>query len=154
MSVVKILALLLSLLLHLVAVTRVQKPVPLRLLTLLPYPSDDPAQQPQWAGGPDFIPATHLTVDLINNSSQVLPDYHLELLDEDGGCDLKYIKSRCQFRPIRRVLEKISPGCWPDWRVMFHILASDRSSAYNGQRSAFSGKHTAGGLPTFQRRPD
>ena len=108
MSVFKIQAYQLSLLLHLVAVTRAQKPAPLRLLTLLPYASDDPAQQPLWDGGPDLIPAAYLAVDLINNSSQVLPDYRLELLTEDGGCDLKY-KAVINFVRYAEYLKKSRP---------------------------------------------
>ena len=33
-------------------------------------------------------PAAYLSVDQINNSSRILPNYHLELVNGDGSCDI------------------------------------------------------------------
>ena len=57
---------------------------PLYILSLLPYP--DPEAQPPWTEGPTLILAAQLAVDLINNSTDILSGYNLELVSGDSGC--------------------------------------------------------------------
>ena len=86
MSLEATISLSLSLLLGLVGVSLGKEP--LYLLSLLPYPSDVPSLQPSWDGAPSVIPAAYLAVDQINNSSRVLPNYHLELVNGDCSCNI------------------------------------------------------------------
>jgi len=58
----------------------------LYLIYILPYP--DPSLNPSVAYGPDFFPAAQLAVDHVNNRSDVLRDYSLELIEADGGCNV------------------------------------------------------------------
>ena len=60
----------------------------LYFLTIQSYPDPNATVQPSWDGGIDIIPAAELAVELINNNSGILPDYHLELINADGGCNI------------------------------------------------------------------
>lgn len=60
---------------------------PLNILSLLPYP--DPAAQPSWSEGPTLTIAAQIAVGLyINNRSDILPGYKVELVVGDSGCNL------------------------------------------------------------------
>lgn len=60
----------------------------LYLLTLFPYPDLVGDRQPSFAGGPGVVPAMQLAVDLLNNRTDILPDYQLELIHGDSGCNI------------------------------------------------------------------
>ena len=47
-----------------------------------------PTLNPSIVDGPDLFPATQLAVDHVNNRSDVLRDYHIELIEADGGCNV------------------------------------------------------------------
>ena len=89
----------------------------LYLLTILPYPSDNPALQPSWDQGTSILPAAYLAVDMINNRSDVLSGYTLELINSDGGCDMKdnalesFVKHIIAERGQRPIVGIIGPGC-------------------------------------------
>ena len=99
----------------------------LYLLTLLPYPDLVGNLQPSWDEGPEIVPAVQLAVDLINNRTDILPDYRLELIHDDSGCD---ITSRTYVSFTRGLMDKrspvgiIGPGC---------STASLRTSSLNGR---------------------
>ena len=57
----------------------------LTLLTALPFPSD--ILRPLYSGGHSLFPAVQLAMEHINNNSEILPDYTLEMLTVDSGCD-------------------------------------------------------------------
>jgi ABC-type branched-subunit amino acid transport system substrate-binding protein len=87
------------------------------LLTMFPYPSDVPSQQPSWSQGTNILPAAYLAADLINNSSDILGGYTLELINSDGGCD---IVDNARISVVRHVIAQpgqkplvgiIGPGC-------------------------------------------
>ena len=86
----------------------------LYLLSLLPYPDLVGTLQPSWSAGPNVVPAIELAVELINNETDILPDYKLEVIHEDSGCQ---IVSRTAVSFARGVIgEKlpvgvIGPGC-------------------------------------------
>ena len=56
-----------------------------RLLTVLPYPTK--SFIPSWSEGRNIIPAMNIAVAMINNSTDILRDYTLELVVTNGGCD-------------------------------------------------------------------
>ena len=62
----------------------------LRLLSLLPYPdaSGNPVLQPSFDEGPSLFLAARLAVEHINNRSDILEEYRLELVQGDSGCHI------------------------------------------------------------------
>eukprot|EP00731_Ephydatia_muelleri_P011996 Em0006g890a len=56
----------------------------LNLLSMLSYPSAKLTVD--CSDGPDLIPAGYLAIEMINNRSDILEDYHLELIDGHAGC--------------------------------------------------------------------
>ena len=89
----------------------------LYLLTILPYPVSGPLEQPSWPEGMNVLPAAYLAVDMINQRDDLLPGYSLELINEDGGCD---VADRARISFVRRVIAErgqrpvvgiIGPGC-------------------------------------------
>ena len=85
------------------------------ILSLLPYPDDNPALQPSWDEGPTLFLAEQLAVEHINNRHDILQDYHLELVQGDSGCN---IKSKAILAFVEHVLASgkqivgiVGPGC-------------------------------------------
>ena len=60
------------------------------ILSLLPYPDPEGnvVFQPSWDEGPSLYLAAELAVKLINNNSNILNGYTLELLQGDSGCNI------------------------------------------------------------------
>ena len=88
----------------------------LYILTVFPYPSEDPVLHPSWDAGPSLLPAAYLAVDMINNRSDILPGYLLELINDKGGCNLPN-NARVSFvehvvsGDKRPIIGTIGPGC-------------------------------------------
>ena len=63
---------------------------PLYILALGPYPGElsVPHIEPSWEGGPAIIPAARLAIEQINNRTDILCDYELQILEADSGCDI------------------------------------------------------------------
>lgn len=87
----------------------------LYFLSILPYPDANPALQPSWDEGPAIFLAEQLAVQLINNRSDVLSGYQVELIQGDGGCD---VWSKAVISFVRQVLYSgkqvvgiVGPGC-------------------------------------------
>lgn len=122
----------LSLLLGLVGVTLEKDS--LYLLSLLPYPSDVPSLHPSWDGAPDVIPAAYLAVDHINNSSSVLPNYQLELVNEDGGCDItnkavvNFVKHAVHGAKTRPIVGILGGGCSASTLAVSPLLTIDQGA--------------------------
>ena len=55
-------------------------------LVLAPYGQFGERAEPIWKAGPAVIPSVRLAVDRINNRSDVLPGYHVRLLEGNSGC--------------------------------------------------------------------
>ena len=86
----------------------------LYLLILLPYPDLVGNLQPSWDAGPDIVPAVQLAVDLVNNRTDILPDYRLELIHDDSGCDITsrtYVSFARGLTSERPPVGIIGPGC-------------------------------------------
>ena len=60
----------------------------LYILTLLPYPYyEDQQFNPSWSDGPQVSIALELAKEQINNQTAILPDYNIELISGDTGCE-------------------------------------------------------------------
>ena len=89
----------------------------LYILAMVPFP--DP-EKPAWAR-PDYdaahslLPAAQLAVDQINNRSDVLQDYNLELLEGDSGCEVVTTTYVSQVEQIlysgKTVIGIVGPAC-------------------------------------------
>ena len=87
----------------------------LYFLSVLPYPDPEPSLNPSIADGPDLFSAIQLAVDHVNNRSDVLRDYHIELIETDGGCDISskaLISLTSQlFHSDKQIVGIIGPLC-------------------------------------------
>ena len=88
---------------------------PISLLVLGPYPDTIREHNPDWSGGPALIPAVRLAADRINNRSDILPGYKLQLLEGDSGCNI-VSKTVISLPPLfhvenGNVVGIIGPGC-------------------------------------------
>lgn len=85
----------------------------LYILSLLPYP--DETFQPSWDEGPTLILAEQLAVELINNRSDILPGYTLQLLQGDSGCNIRSKANHAFFENVlysaHAPLGIVGPGC-------------------------------------------
>ena len=89
----------------------------LYILAMVPFP--DP-EKPAWAR-PDYdaahslLPAAQLAVDQINNRSDVLQDYNLELLEGDSGCEVVTTTYVSQVEQMlysgKTVIGIVGPAC-------------------------------------------
>uniref|UniRef100_A0A672G897 Gamma-aminobutyric acid type B receptor subunit 1 n=1 Tax=Salarias fasciatus TaxID=181472 RepID=A0A672G897_SALFA len=65
-----------------------------------------------WPGGQACMPSAQMALDLVNNRSDILPDYELELIHYDSMCDpgeaTKLLYDLLYTEPIKIVL---MPGC-------------------------------------------
>ena len=92
---------------------------PLTLLSLLPYPisegSGRDTVQPVWGEGPAVFLAAKMAVKIINNRSDILQGYRLELLQGDSGCNIVSKASTALVKNLfyngTQVLGIIGPGC-------------------------------------------
>ena len=64
----------------------------LYLLSLLSYPdpSGDPSLRPSVTNGGDIIPGAKLAIQEINNRTDILTNYKLELIVADDGCNINW----------------------------------------------------------------
>ena len=102
------------------------------LLTIIPYPDPRPSLHPSWDGGPNIVPALRLAAEHINNHSGVLNPYRLELISEDGGCNIvsKAVISfvRSGIGNGRRVVGIIGPGCSSSSLAIAPLIVEDEIS--------------------------
>ena len=70
----------------------VSKSETLYLLSLLSYPdpSGDPSLRPSLTNGGDIIPGANIAVEEINNRTDILTNYKLELIVADDGCNISW----------------------------------------------------------------
>ena len=105
------------------------------LLVLGPYPDTIRVNNPDWSGGPTLIPAVRLAAARINNRSDILPGYRLQLLEGDSGCNI-LSKTAISLPPLFHVdIEKnghvvgiIGPGCSEAATLIGDIAAKESVS--------------------------
>ena len=82
------------------------QPTTVYILVLVPFPDDQPTLAPIYDRGHSLVPAVQLAIEHINNSSEVLPDYTLDVVVGDSGCD---IESKAVISLVRNVLHSSKP---------------------------------------------
>ncbi len=86
----------------------------LYIATLLPYP--DPLFNPSWSEGPQVSVALELAKEQINNQTAILPDYNIELIQGNSGCQFtteayEAVVSNVYSPAEKAVIGIIGPGC-------------------------------------------
>lgn len=101
----------------------------LHLLTVLSYPINHPTLQPTWVDGPDIVPAVYLAVEQINNRTDLLGDYTLEVIESNGACDIRPITYVSLVEAITAAFERrqtlvgiIGPSCSDSALVVAPLL--------------------------------
>ena len=123
-------------------------PQELCLVVLGPYPDEAaaPIFQPDWDGGPALIPAVRLATDKINNRTNILDGYRLQLLEGDSGCDVNsktavsfvgnvFKSARSAGCPVVGI---VGPGCTGAATFIGSLLARDDTSLLHISPSATS----------------
>ena len=118
----------------------------LYVMAMAPYPvPDGEGHMPSWAGGPEVIPGALLAACHINCDSTILPDYVIELVITDGGCNMSS-KARLNFisrvfysqgKP-RNVVGIIGGGCSESSFTVGSLVAQDKISMLQISPSADS----------------
>ena len=101
---------------------------PLYILSLLPYP--DPEAQPSFTEGPTLTLAAQLAVNLINNSTDILSGYNLELVSGDSGCNIRSKAALVTGTHIvstdKPVAGVVGPGCSSSALFVAPIISRDQ----------------------------
>lgn len=109
----------------------------LSILSVLPYPDQSPAFSPSHTDGPDIVPAGYLAIEMINNRSDILSDYQLELVEARGGCGMETLtlseKAIAQniFRGDKHVIGIVGPRCYDSAVRVGQIIAKDAMALAN-----------------------
>ena len=94
--------------------TELQK---LNLLTMLPFPDQNPQFNPSWNEGLNVLPSLYLARDQINSRTDLLPCHQLDLLVVGGGCDIASTTAVSLTVGLvgpesrTRVIGMVGPGC-------------------------------------------
>ena len=119
----------------------------LYLLSLLPYPDSRPTLQPSWDEGPTLVLAAQLAVELINNRSDILTGYNIELIAGDSGCDAATKTITAFVNHVlhsgKQIVGIVGPGCSASGLTLSPLNARDPLSLVN--------VHIAGSLILFNR---
>ena len=65
-----------------------QKKDTLYFVSFLPYPDPRPTFQSTWEDAPEILPSGYLALEQINNRTDILKDYIIQLIESDGGCNI------------------------------------------------------------------
>ena len=109
----------------------------LYLLSLLGYPDENASLsfQPSFAEGPSLFLAAQLAVEQINNRSDILEDYRLELIQGDSGCQVQ-IKTATAFvehviTSQKQIIGMVGPGCTTAGLLLGPLTGRDRIALIN-----------------------
>ena len=90
----------------------------LHILSMLPYPDPEgrEAFQPSWDEGPTLFIAKQLAVELINNRTDILNGYTIDLIQGDSGCNLRSKANQATFEKLlfntaEPPVGIVGPGC-------------------------------------------
>ena len=109
----------------------------LSILSLLSYPDQNPAFNPRYTDGPDIVPAGYLALEMINNRSDILSNYRVELVEARGGCGGGTLtlseKAIVQniFGGGKRVVGIVGPRCYDSAERVGHLIAKDAIALAN-----------------------
>ena len=96
----------------------------LYFLSMLPYriPEFSPDHQPAFVDGPSLAPAVYLAVDQINNRTDILGRYKIELIESNGGCDLDSVSIISFISNVlhgdKQIVGIIGPTCGSSARTL------------------------------------
>lgn len=99
-----------------------------------PLPDKEPFK-PSWDGGTAGLLAANLARQHINNRSDILPGYRLELIEEDSGCNIiskyliafarQFIAGSSKDRTIAGI---VGPGCSDTTKFLAPLISRDQLS--------------------------
>ena len=96
----------------------------LYFLSMFPYHILEfpPHHQPAFVDGPSIVPAVYLAVDQINNRSDILGKYKIELIESNGGCDLDSVTIVSfvsnVFHSNKQIVGIVGPTCTDGVRAL------------------------------------
>ena len=137
------------------------------ILSSLPYPNTIRQNNPQYTDGPDIVPSEYLAVEMINNRSDILKEYYLELLEGHDGCGstkntpVQNMLVQNIFYSGKNVVGIAGPRCFASAEIAGLITAKDgialvnihASSSMNlGERSLYP--NSFGATPSIERFVD
>ena len=85
-------------------------------LSLLSYPNNNTSLESSISDANDIIPGAYLAVSDINNRSDVLADYRLELIAADDGCNISWLGiinliSNLYYADHKQIVGIVGPRC-------------------------------------------
>ena len=114
----------------------------LNILSILPYPST--MFTVVRSDGPDIIPAGYLALEAINKRSDILGDYHLELIDGQAGCGAAVLElsERVLVKEIfyseKNIVGLVGPWCYDSAERVGLVTAKDGIALINIHMSSAS----------------
>ncbi|KAL5493588.1 hypothetical protein EMCRGX_G014792 [Ephydatia muelleri] len=114
----------------------------LNILSILPYPST--ISTVVESDGPDMIPAGYLALEIINNRSDILEDYHLELIDGQAGCGAAVLElsERVLVKEVfyseKNIVGLVGPRCYDSAERVGLVTAKDGIALVNIHTSSAS----------------
>ena len=109
----------------------------LYILSLLPYPDENAslAFRPSFDGGPSLFLAAQLAVERINNRSDILEEYTLELIQGDSGCDVQ-LKTAAAFvehvlTGEKQIIGMVGPACSTAGLLLGPLTGRDQIALIN-----------------------
>ena len=115
----------------------------LHILSILPYPKGTPTPySTDYSDGPDIIPAGYLAVEMINNSSDILKDYCIELVEGHDGCGsakdtpVENLLVQNIFYSGKNIVGIAGPRCYTSAEVAGLITAKNKIALVNVHTSS------------------
>ena len=108
----------------------------LHILSALPYPSNSPSD---YSDGPDIVPAGYLAIEMINNRSDILNNYHLKLIEGHDGCrdsSVVNLLMKNVFYGGKNIVGIAGPRCYVSSEVTGLITAKDGIALINVHTSS------------------
>ena len=100
-----------------------------------PDPLNRTSLTPKFADGPDIIPAAYFAVDQINNRSDILRNYNLELIQGNGGCNVTsvaYVSFVSNvFHSGKQVVGIVGPTCSDSTTAISELTNREEISLIN-----------------------
>ena len=88
----------------------------LYFVSFLPYSDPRPTFQSTWEDAEEIVPSGYLALEQINNHTDILKDYTIELIESDGGCNIATrtvvgIAKSGIFNSSKPIVGIVGPSC-------------------------------------------